>query len=357
MAYDAVLLSAVLSIFIQCVFQFLRWKAKTELGLRSVTMGYPGSVTSIQRSSSHLSLNIHFHALVTDGVFVQEEPGGEVQFHALTPPTDDEVTAVAQDICCKTIELLKSKGIWKDHESDTEDTFASQEPALAHAYQASVRGVLSTGPRSGQRVVRFFGAAAQSEQESAKRSTNAFDLHARRATFAYDREAVERLARYILRPPVAQDSLERLGDGRIALRLKRAWKDGTTAVVFEPLDLMSKLTALIPKPRTNVIRFHGVYAPNAKLRSHVLPVPPTHDACGHRVEPDPKQKGHRLKWAQLLARVFQVDVFSCPKCSGRMQRISWILNKNSIQRILASVGLATDSPEPHRPHAFFDDIN
>ena len=131
------------------------------------------------------------------------------------------------------------------------------------------------------------------------------------------------------------------------------------ASVVESLDLMSKLTALIPRPRTNVIRFHGVYAPNAKLRRWVIPVPPTHDACGHRIDVDPQRKTHhRLLWAQLLARVFQVDVFSCPRCSSRMSQISWILNKDSIREILDSVGLATDSPEAHPPRfEFEDDIN
>lgn len=195
---------------------------------------------------------------MTDGVFIQEEPGGPVEFYDLPPPTDEEIAEVAQEVCRKTIELLKSKGLWKDEESDTEDSFADKEPALAHAYQASVRGVLSTGPRSGQRVVRFFGAAARNEKDTRKRSTSAFDIHARRSTFAHDRAAVERLARYILRPPLSQNSLERLSDGRVVLRLKRAWTDGTTAVVFEPLDLMSKLTALIPRPRANILRFHGV---------------------------------------------------------------------------------------------------
>jgi hypothetical protein len=160
----------------------------------------------------------------------------------LPPPTDEEITAVAQEVCGKTIEFLKKKGIWKDdEESDTQDTFADKEPALAHAYQASVRGVLSTGPRSGQRVVRFFGAAAQDGEDTGKRPPGGFDLHAKRATFPRDRDAVERLARYILRPPLAQHHLERLPDGRVLLHLKRTWRDGTTAVVFDPVDLMSKL--------------------------------------------------------------------------------------------------------------------
>lgn len=319
-----------------------------------MAQAHPGAITAIQRSSSHLALNIHFHSLVSEGVFVQEEPGGPAIFHELPPPTDDEVSRVASEVCKRTIALLKRKGRWHDDpEQDCEDPLSATEPALAEAYQASVRGVLSMGPGRGTRVVRFFGAAAQDgEGDDSPKQPGGFDLYAKQATFSYDRESVERLARYILRPPLAQNHLERLADGRVVLQLKRAWRDGTTAVVFDPVDLMSKLTALIPRPKTNVIRFHGVYAPNANLRSRV--VPPDEDAepqnaCGHEGESEPAYRRHRLLWAELLARVFSVDVFKCPRCSSRMQRIAWILDPLAIRKILASVGLATDSPEPHPP--------
>ena len=189
-------------------------------------------------------------------------------FHELPPPTDDEITEVAQEVCHRTVALLKQKGLWTDSESDIEDPLATTQPGLAVAYQASIRGVLSMGPRRGQRVVRLFGAAAQEGPTAHKRESGGFDLHGRRATFARDRNAVERLARYILRPPFALAHLELLSDGRVLLRLKRAWKDGTSAVVFEAADFLSKLTALIPRPRVNTIRFHGVYAARARLREH-----------------------------------------------------------------------------------------
>jgi len=56
----------------------------------------------------------------------------------------------------------------------------------------------------------------------------------------------------------------------------------------------------------------------------------------------------RLPWAELLARVFLADVFACPKCSsGRLQRIAWITDSDTIHRILRAVGLPTDSPRFH----------
>ena len=193
-----------------------------------MTLAHPGAVTAIQRSSSHLALNIHFHSLVTEGVFVQEDPGGPAIFHELPPPTDEEIAQVASEVCTRTIALLKRKGRWHDDpEQDNEDRLAATEPAVAEAYQASVRGVLSMGPGRGQRVVRFFGAAANRDGDDSPKRPGGFDLYARQATFSHDRERVEKLARYILRPPLAQNNLERLADGRVMLRLKHAWRDGT----------------------------------------------------------------------------------------------------------------------------------
>jgi hypothetical protein len=63
---------------------------------------------------------------------------------------------------------------------------------------------------------------------------------------------------------------------------------GTTHVIFEPLDFMyrmygmpraqgcagaaiARLAALVPKPRVNLTRFHGVFAPKSKHRALVTP--------------------------------------------------------------------------------------
>ena len=67
LAYDPSLVTEVLGAFLDSVFQHLRWKAKRVLGLPSVTLAFPGAVTAIQRSSSSLALDPHFHSLVADG--------------------------------------------------------------------------------------------------------------------------------------------------------------------------------------------------------------------------------------------------------------------------------------------------
>ena len=76
-----------------------------------------------------------------------------------------------------------------------------------------------------------------------------FDLHANVAVPAADRARLEQLCRYLLRPPVAQERLRLMGDGRVLLTLKAAWADGTRHLIFEPLELLEKLAAITPRPR------------------------------------------------------------------------------------------------------------
>jgi hypothetical protein len=54
-------------------------------------------------------------------------------------------------------------------------------------------------------------------------------------------------------------------------RQSRADSDSATHGIFEPLDFITKLAALVPKPRVNLTRFHGVFAPNSKYRAEVTP--------------------------------------------------------------------------------------
>jgi hypothetical protein len=85
---------------------------------------------------------------------------------------------------------------------------------------------------------------------------------------AADRARLEQLCRYLLRPAVARDRL--LADGRVVLTLKSAWTDGARQLLFEPLTLLEKLAALIPRPRINLVLYHGVLAPHCGWRARVV---------------------------------------------------------------------------------------
>lgn len=99
------------------------------------------------------------------------------------------------------------------------------------------------------------------------------DLHAGVATKANERAKLERLCRYITRPAISTKRLSMTRNGRVRYELKTPWRNGTTHVIFEPLDFISRLVALVPRPRVNLTRFHGVFAPNSKYRARVTAQP------------------------------------------------------------------------------------
>ena len=100
-----------------------------------------------------------------------------------------------------------------------------------------------------------------------------FSLHAAVRCGADDRRALEQLCRYITRPALANERVQTNAAGQVVLKLETPWRDGTTHLVMSPLEFMQRLAALVPRPRLHLIRFHGVLAPNAKLRALVAPQP------------------------------------------------------------------------------------
>jgi hypothetical protein len=87
-----------------------------------------------------------------------------------------------------------------------------------------------------------------------------------RTVRADDRPGLERLCHYLLRPPLAQERVEILPDGRIGLTLAHAWADGTRALVFGGVEFLEKLAVLIPKPRSNLLIYHGILGARARRR-------------------------------------------------------------------------------------------
>jgi Putative transposase len=141
---------------------------------------------------------------------------------------------------------------------------------------------------------------------------------------ANDREGLERLCRYGARGALALERFEQTEDGRIAYRMKRPMPDGTTHLLFTGMGLLRRLASLVPPPRMNLTRFHGVFAPGAKLRPFPLPAAarpseeeaPEAAAAGVGTYRG-RQRAPRLDWAGLLRRVFKVDVFCCARGGGR----------------------------------------
>jgi len=169
---------------------------------------------------------------------------------------------------------------------------------------------------------------------------------------ASDRVGLERLCRYILRPPLAKGRLERREDGTVVVGLKRAWSDGTTALELTPSELVEKLAALVPPPHANQVIYRGVLAGNASLRGEVVPPPPAESASARQQRrserltrrPRVRLLGERASWAELLRRVFGVDAYRCPRCGGRLALRTLVVNPPATTKILRGLERAQGPP-------------
>ena len=78
-----------------------------------------------------------------------------------------------------------------------------------------------------------------------------FSLHAATVCEAYQRSRLERLCRYITRPPIATKRLSVDGRGRVVYQYKHPFRDGSTHVVLEPLDFIARLAGLVDASAIN----------------------------------------------------------------------------------------------------------
>ena len=106
-----------------------------------------------------------------------------------------------------------------------------------------------------------------------KARVNGFDLEATTVVRAEDRERLENLCRYLLRPPLADRRLRLLPADQVALELKSPWKDGTTWISMSADTFLERLSSLVPRPRTNQVLYRGVLAPHSARRASVVPEP------------------------------------------------------------------------------------
>ncbi len=301
-----------------------------------------------------------------------------------------------------------------------DDALARDEPLLAALAAASLRTRIATGPHAGERWRRLGDRVepqdAETDPEASPRVPQhaGMSLHAEVAVPARDRCRLERLCRYVARPPLAQDRLEARSDGGLALRLKTRWRDGTTHILMERCELLERLVPLIPPPRVHQIRYHGVLAPCASARDRIAPGPrlpralagaeakqaaaetiqelagmrarapearrrtddstlndpgppppannPADPRAGAGASPtewDPRAASrwsphpdfaiyrpgpHRLPWAELLQRIFEVDALRCPRCGTSMRLVAAIEDPAVARKILECLDLPARAP-------------
>jgi hypothetical protein len=139
-------------------------------------------------------------------------------------------------------------------------------------------------------------------------------------------------------------------DGRYEYRTRKG-----QVLEFTAQGLVKRLVALIPPKGVHLTRFHGVFAPNAKLRARVVrarekegvaeaPLPGSGAGCVREAE-RPRQP--RLDCASLQRRTFEADVWECP-CGGRRRVVAVISNRRTTEEVLRNLGRLPPRSPPAR---------
>ena len=303
--------------------------------------GATGAVTLIQRFGSALNLNIHFHVLFLDGVYVHRDDRPP-RFQRVKAPDKGELEELVQLISQRVGRCLERQGLL---EQDTENAWLDLDPAedtdaMHQILGSSVSYRIAVGPQQGRkafmiRTIRPLDRPDPGLERVAK--ANGFSLHAGVSCEGHQKEKRERLCRYIARPAVAVPRLSLSSTGKVVYTLKTPYRDGTTQVAFNPMDFIARLAALVPKPRVNLTRYNGVLAPNHRWRGLVTP-----GRRGRGVKSisnaeirSSAQRHAAMTWAQRLKRVFSIDIEVCGRCGGSVRVIAYIQDQDIIDRILA----------------------
>ena len=279
-ARDATLARDSATIFLREVFRWQRARAKQQ----AVRKPQVGAVCFTQRFGSRLDLNVHHHAVLPDGVFALDDAGAP-HFVELAAPSDEELEKILVRIVRKTLARLERAG----EREDVDALGAAQLEAVQTT-------LLAIGARRPKRLSALL---------------EGFSLEAGTHVNATNRDGLEHLCRYGLRPPLAKDRLSIAPNGRVVIALKRPMYDGTTEIAYEPVAFVRRLAAIVPPPRAHLTRYFGVFAPASKVR---VSAPAVSEEKSEPRRVDGAEKGkpelrpRRLDWAALLQRVFEVDV-------------------------------------------------
>ena len=254
--------------------------------------------------------------LVLDGVYANEN--GKLRFHPLPAPAPAMMAHLLDVIVLRVLRCLERDGLLvRDPERPWLDLEARD--ALDALGAASIQYRIAVGPQVGRKALTLKLAAPVAASAVPKPFTVArdgFSLNAAVACAPHQRERIERLCRYITRPALALDRLSANGAGQVVYQLKTPYRDGTTHFVFEPIEFLARLAALVPRPRGNLVRYHGILAPNAKHRSAVVPNPsrqnrrrrtrahPPVPALGGDRQADHDAPTAPMTWMERLRRVF-----------------------------------------------------
>ena len=197
---------------------------------------HTGAVTLIQRFGSALNLNIHFHMLFLDGIYV-DGANGSSRFRWVKAPTSAELAQLAHTIAQRIGRFLERQGLL---ERDVENSYlasdAVDEDPMTQLLGHSITYRIAVGPQAGRKVFTLQTLPACEPEDQFGDTPGlvaGFSLHAGVAAKAHQRDKLERLCRYISRPAISEKRLSLTRGGNVRYQFKTPYRDGTTHVIFE----------------------------------------------------------------------------------------------------------------------------
>jgi ribosomal protein S27E len=230
LASNPAAVTLVLGVVYRTISGFLLRRA----GLTRAT-GATGAVTLVQRFGSALNLNVHFHLLFLDGVYVNADVNSP-EFRQVSAPGANELQWLVEQIAAGVGQVLERRGLI---ERDIENAWlaAGAEPGpLDDVLGHSMTYRIAVGPRAGQKVFTLQLLPARPPEEAGDPSgavrAGGFSLHAGIAIAPQQRGKLERLCRYVSRPPVASERLALAASGQVRYALKTPYRDVDAGAIF-----------------------------------------------------------------------------------------------------------------------------
>jgi hypothetical protein len=193
-----------------------------------------------------------------------------------------------------------------------------------------------------------------------------FSLDGSIGLYAGDQKAMERLAQYMARPPIALSKVvleERSGKVLFHAKYNPYFKENLK--LFAVTDFIAELTQHIPPKGTHYIRRYGLYASRARgtwsRKPHLVrlagrawraahPLAPV----GSEPAPEPQEverKTASSTWARLIAKVYEVDPLQCSECGAAVRIVAVIMDPVEVDKILrhlANTGRAPPGLDTYR---------
>jgi hypothetical protein len=206
-----------------------------------------GAVTLIQRFGSALNLNVHFHILFLDAVYIDAANKPDAQhFVPVTRHQEIDIVKLTQMISLRLANYLERAGfIERDAENSYISASALGNDEISEYQKYSIDYRICIGP---QQVKKGFTLQTLPPSEDESHDVlvgrvGGFSLHAGVSVKPSQRDKLERICRYITRPGVSKQRLSPTSQGYIRYELKTPYRNGTTHVLFASVTPHSMFVA------------------------------------------------------------------------------------------------------------------